>query len=76
MNIRELIPENEREKRSGRIRQLSHGEVLEPYRMQRIAKDGRIVEARVTSTALLNEAGKVYAVTTTEREIQMKKAIV
>jgi two-component system CheB/CheR fusion protein len=36
--------------------------------MQRIAKDGRMVEVWLTATALVNEAGRVYAIATTERE--------
>ena len=39
------------------------------YRMQRIAKDGRIVEVWLTATVLVNDAGEVYAIATTEREI-------
>jgi two-component system CheB/CheR fusion protein len=38
--------------------------------MQRIAKDGRIVEIWLTATALVNDAGDVYATATTEREVQ------
>ena len=36
--------------------------------MQRIAKDGRIVEVGVTATALVNESGEAYAIATTERK--------
>ncbi|MEI7671952.1 MAG: hypothetical protein WCK00_07555, partial [Deltaproteobacteria bacterium] len=41
--------------------------VLVPYRAQRIAKDGRIVNIWLTATALVNETGKIYAIATTER---------
>jgi two-component system CheB/CheR fusion protein len=47
--------------------QLSRAEVLEPYHMERIAKDGRIVPVSLTATALVNESGAVYAIATTER---------
>ena len=47
--------------------QLSRAEVLEPYHMERIAKDGRIVHVSLTATALVNESGAVYAIATTER---------
>ena len=66
-NIRELIPEGLREADITRVQQLSRKEVLEPYRTQRIAKDGAVVEVWLTATALLNEVGEVYAIATTER---------
>jgi len=69
MNIRDLIPEGLIEEALGTVRQLSRAEVLKPYRIQRVAKDGRIVEVWVTATALVNGAGVIYAVATTEREM-------
>ena len=68
MNIRDLIPEGQREDALAIVKQLARAEVLEPYRLQRIAKDGRIVEVWLTATALMNETGEVYAIATTERE--------
>ena len=70
MNIRDLIPEGRREGELAKVRQLSRSEILEPYRTQRIAKDGRTVEVQLTATALVNEAGKAYAVATTERPME------
>ena len=67
MNIRELIPEGLREEEFERIRQLSRKDKLEPYRTQRIAKDGAVVEVWLTATALFNETGQQYAISTTER---------
>ena len=69
MNIRDLIPEGLIEEALGTVRQLSRAEVLKPYRIRRVAKDGRIVEVWVTATALVNGAGVIYAVATTEREM-------
>jgi two-component system CheB/CheR fusion protein len=70
MNIRDLVPESQRKETFALVLRLSRAEKLEPYRSQRIAKDGRIVEVWLTATALLNEAGDVYAISTTEREIK------
>jgi len=67
MNIRDLTPESLREEALSMVRQLGQSEVLEPYRTQRVAKDGRIVEMMLTATALVNEAGEAYAIATTER---------
>ena len=52
------------------LKKLSRAEVLEPYRTQRLSKDGRIVEICLTVTSLVNEADEVYAISTTEREIK------
>jgi two-component system CheB/CheR fusion protein len=68
MNIRNLVPESLREDALSTVRQISRAEVLEPYGTERVAKDGRIVEVWLTATALVNEAGEVYAIATTERE--------
>jgi two-component system CheB/CheR fusion protein len=50
--------------------QQSRVEVMEPYHMERIAKDGRIVEVRLTATALVNDSGKVCAIATPERKVR------
>jgi two-component system CheB/CheR fusion protein len=68
MNIRDLIAKTQREEALSLVRQLVRSDVLKPYHMQRIAKDGRIVEVWLTATALLDESGQVYAIATTERE--------
>ena len=67
MNIRDLVPEGHREESLTMVKRLARAEVLEPCRLQRIAKDGRIVHVRLTATALVNAAGEAYAVVTTER---------
>ena len=67
MNIGEIIPKNLREEALSKAHQLSRSEILTPYRTQRIARDGSVLEVWMTSTALLNEAGLMYAIATTER---------
>lgn len=68
MDIHALIPEGLREEELERVQQLSRNNVLEPYRTQRIHKNGAVVEVWLTSTGLLNETGQVYAIATTERD--------
>jgi two-component system CheB/CheR fusion protein len=68
MNIRDLIPESQREEALAVVQQLARAEVLAPYRAQRLAKDGRIVESWLTATALVKDAGEIYAIATTDRE--------
>jgi PAS domain S-box len=70
MNVRDRIPEELQEEALAEIHQLSQTEILEPYRTQRIAKDGTVVEVWMTSLALLDEAGHMYAFATTERAIK------
>ncbi len=67
MNIRELIPETLRDEALERVQQMSLAEVVAPYRTQRITKNGSVVDVWMTATALLNDAGQVYAIATTER---------
>ncbi|MEI6797235.1 MAG: PAS domain-containing protein, partial [Methanomassiliicoccales archaeon] len=66
LNVRDLVPEGRQEEALARVQQLGRGDILEPYRTQRISKDGQIIEVLVTSTALVNEIGQMYAIATTE----------
>jgi two-component system CheB/CheR fusion protein len=68
MNVRALIPEARHEEALAVVRRLTQAEVLEPFRMQRITKDRSVVEVSLTATALMNEHGEVYALSTIERE--------
>jgi two-component system, chemotaxis family, CheB/CheR fusion protein len=73
MNIRDLIPESIRKQELAIVQKLSRSKILKPYRTQRLHKDGRIVEVWITATAVRNETGEIYAITTTERAIADKK---
>ncbi len=73
MNARDRIPEKLREESIGRVHALSRAETLEPYVTQRITKAGTTVEVSVVSTALVNEAGQMYAVAATERARESAK---
>jgi len=66
-NIRELIPQAGRDDALAIVAQLGRAEVLQPYQMERIARDGRIVRVWLTATALVDESGVAYAIATTER---------
>ena len=67
MNLCDLIPERLREEAFSKVQQLCRADILEPYRTQRLAKDGRVVDVWLTTTALINESGQPYAIATTER---------
>jgi two-component system CheB/CheR fusion protein len=65
MNILDVIPEARREEELARLQRLARAEVLDPFRAQRITKDGRVVDVWVTLTALLNASGAPYAIAAT-----------
>jgi len=67
MNVRDRIPEGLRKEALATLAQLSRAEILEPYLTQRITKAGAVTEVSIISTALVNEAGQMYAIATTER---------
>ncbi len=67
MNVRDRIPEELREEALVKVHQLSRAEILEPYLTHRITKTGAVLEVSMTSTALVNGAGMMYAIATTER---------
>ena len=66
-NISELVPQKLQSQELERIQKITNGDIFEPYLTQRIAKNGQIVNVLIMASALLNEKGKVYAVSTTER---------
>jgi two-component system CheB/CheR fusion protein len=67
LNVRDRIPPALRKDALATNLRLARAEVLEPFRTQRITKDSAVVEITMTATALLNEAGEMYAIATTER---------
>jgi two-component system CheB/CheR fusion protein len=67
MNARERIPPDLRKEALATILELSRAEIMAPYLTQRITKNGALVDVWLTATALLNEAGEMYAIATTER---------
>ncbi len=69
MNVHDRIPEALRQGALEKLVHLGKAEVLEPYRTQRLDKNGNVLEVSVISTALLNDAGQMYAIATTEREV-------
>ena len=74
MNIRDRIPEGGQAAELARVQQLSRAEILEPYHTQRLTKAGLIVDVSLTATGLVNEAGQMYAIATTERVRDAKMA--
>ncbi len=67
MNIRDLMPPNDREPALAAIQQQCRSGVLELQRQQRIAKDGQVVHVSLICSLLMSDAGEAYAIATTER---------
>ncbi|MDP3617445.1 MAG: PAS domain-containing protein, partial [Rhodoferax sp.] len=70
MNARERMAPTQRETDMAKMQQLSQATTLEPCLAQRLAKDGRLLEVSLIATALINRAGQMYAIATTERARQ------
>ena len=66
MNFRNRIPAGLHEEELAKLQLLARGEVLPAYPSSRLTKDHRVLAVEVTATALVDAAGKVYAIATTE----------
>jgi two-component system CheB/CheR fusion protein len=69
MDVRNRIPPEQRDREIDKLMQLSRAEVLQPYLTQRLTQSGAVLEVSVVATGLLNDAGQLYAIATTERGI-------
>jgi two-component system CheB/CheR fusion protein len=67
LNVRDRIPEDRQADQLSVLHRLAQSQVLEPYLTQRLTKDGKLVQVRIISSALVDEAGHMYAIATTER---------
>jgi two-component system CheB/CheR fusion protein len=50
------------------LQKLCHADILKSSKVQRVTKDGKILDVLLTATPLLDKEGKVYSVVTIERE--------
>jgi two-component system CheB/CheR fusion protein len=75
MNVRQRIPPGLQENALASIRELSQAHILQPYRTQRLTQDGTILDVSLTSTALVGEGRKMYAIATTERVLDPHGAV-
>ena len=70
MNIRSTVPEGKRSEALDMIKKLAGNEKLEPFRTERLTKDGETVDVWMTATILLSKDRKQpYAIATTERQV-------
>jgi two-component system CheB/CheR fusion protein len=67
MNVRDRIPKSLQKDALVKEYELSQSVTLEPFRTQRLTKQGSVLEVWITATALVNEGGHMHAIATTER---------
>lgn len=65
--MQQRIPEKQRKGALARLAGLGRSEVLQPYFTQRLTAGGAALDVSIISTALIDDAGQVYAIATTER---------
>jgi two-component system sensor kinase FixL len=75
MNIRQLVPENERDAVLALLKKLREGEKVRSFEAPRLKKDGLLIDVWITVTTLSDEAGTLVAAATTERDITERKQL-
>ncbi len=66
MNVRKRMPAEQHAQAKALVQQLSRGETVAPYTAQRLNKAGNALSVHITATGLIDHAGQVYAIATTE----------
>ncbi|NND71777.1 MAG: PAS domain S-box protein, partial [Rhodothermales bacterium] len=73
LDILQIVPEALKQQVLDVTKRLMNGEVVEPYEETRLTKKGNPVEVWVTASAMYDEAGVPYAISTTERDLADRK---
>lgn len=67
MNIRDMLPAELRDQELDNLLRVGKLDSQSPYATKRLNKDGRTIDVWLTATAMVDTAGRVYAIATTER---------
>jgi two-component system CheB/CheR fusion protein len=70
LNIQDRIPPDIQSSELNKLHLLSQSKTINPYQTCRLTKGGKMITIVVTATALISEAGTMYAIATTERELK------
>ncbi|MDD5716844.1 MAG: chemotaxis protein CheB [Sulfuricurvum sp.] len=73
MNAHDRMVRSENKEELFKITELGNVKNVEPYKARRLTKEGSVVEVWITATPLLNEAGTIYAIATTEHLVPKKE---
>ncbi|MDD2896937.1 MAG: PAS domain-containing protein [Aliarcobacter sp.] len=76
MQSKARIPNELQEKDTKKIAELCSSKILQTYKTKRIKKDGSIINIHIISSALIDNEGNTYAITTTERQQESKAKFV
>lgn len=70
MNYLDLVPESLRAETRSMLEAARRGQDLEPLRTERLTRDGETVTIWLTTTELVDESGRPYGISSTERPLQ------
>lgn len=73
MYVKDRIPKELQDEEINKLKQLSESKILKAYKTKRIDKKGDTLDVSVTSSALIDTNGQVYAIATTERKLESKR---
>ena len=76
MSIGRLTASGKVEEQNDFTRRLLAGEKISSFETQRVTKDGRLLDVWLTVTKLVDDAGKVIGIASTERDITERKRAV
>jgi len=70
MNYLDLVPESLQAETRSMLKAARRGLDLEPFRTERLNREGETVAVWLTATELVDEAGRPYGISATERPVQ------
>lgn len=73
MKISQLVPSNKLAEQKDFHRRIFAGAKISSFDTQRLTKDGRLLDIWLTVTKLVDDAGKIIGIATTERDITERK---
>ena len=75
MNIGRLTPPDKEAEQKDFLRRIFAGEKVTSFETQRLTKDGRLLDVWMVVTKLVDAAGKVIGIASTERDITERKRL-
>jgi two-component system CheB/CheR fusion protein len=73
LNIRSVVPKEQRESAMAIIQRVAQGEAVHSLEIKRLCKGGREVDVWLTATPILDQAQRITAIAATERDITERK---
>jgi two-component system CheB/CheR fusion protein len=73
MNFRDITPADKRSEHLDLISRLMAGETIDSFETQRLTRENRVLDVWLTAASLADEAGKMDALATVERDVTERK---